>query len=242
MFILRREMMEAASTRIARIVRTGVALVLCVIVVGGFAPGASTSASASALASQPDARQRISMLTFHDAMRKLWEDHVTWTRLFIVSDLQNLPDLSANAQRLLQNQDDIGNAIKPYYGEEAGDQLAALLRDHILIAADVIEAVKSGDPNRIQQELARWYANADDIATFLHNANPRNWSFEEMQAMMHEHLDLTTNEVLDYFNGNYTASVSDYDQIHLQALEMADMLSDGIIRQFPQRFIPCQLP
>jgi hypothetical protein len=182
------------------------------------------------------------MLTFHDAMRKLWEDHVTWTRLFIVSDLQNLPDLSANAQRLLQNQDDIGNAIKPYYGEEAGDQLAALLRDHILIAADVIEAVKSGDPNRIQQELARWYANADDIATFLHNANPRNWSFEEMQAMMHEHLDLTTNEVLDYFNGNYTASVSDYDQIHLQALEMADMLSDGIIRQFPQRFIPCQLP
>jgi hypothetical protein len=242
MFILRREMMEAASTRIARIVRTGVALVLCVIVVGGFAPGASTSASASAPASQPDARQRISMLTFHDAMRKLWEDHVTWTRLFIVSDLQNLPDLSANAQRLLQNQDDIGNAIKPYYGEEAGDQLAALLRDHILIAADVIEAVKSGDPNRIQQELARWYANADDIATFLHNANPRNWSFEEMQAMMHEHLDLTTNEVLDYFNGNYTASVSDYDQIHLQALEMADMLSDGIIRQFPQRFIPCQLP
>jgi Flp pilus assembly protein CpaB len=60
-------------------------------------------------------------LQFHDAMRKLWEDHVTWTRLAIVSFVDDNPDLSATVDRLMANQDDIGDAIKPYYGDAAGD-------------------------------------------------------------------------------------------------------------------------
>jgi hypothetical protein len=236
--------MKVASSHTRHIMRVGAVLALCIIVVGGFTPSTSTlaSTSASISASVTSSPPRTDPVAFHDAMRKLWEDHITWTRLFIVSDIQELPDLAANTQRLLQNQVDIGNAIKTYYGDQAGDQLAALLRDHILIAADLIDAVKSGDPIRIEQELARWYANANDIAAFLNSLNPRNWPLADMQAMMREHLDLTTNEVLDYFNGKYTASVGDYEQVHLQALAMADMLSEGIIRQFPQRFTPRQLP
>src|SRR5688572_21804546 len=70
-----------------------------------------------------------------NAMRKLWEDHITWTRLFIVSEAADLPDKAATTERLLRNQVDIGNAIKPYYGDPAGNKLADLLKDHIMIAA-----------------------------------------------------------------------------------------------------------
>jgi len=105
-------------------------------------------------------------LTFQDAMRKLWEDHITWTRLYIVSTVSDLPDQGPTAQRLLQNQDDIGNAIKPFYGEDAGNQLSFLLRDHILIAADLLQAAKSGDTAAFEAASARWYVNADDIAIF----------------------------------------------------------------------------
>ena len=64
----------------------------------------------------------MSKADLRDSMDKLWEDHVTWTRLYIVSAAANLPDKDATAQRLLQNQTDIGNAIKPVYGDAAGEK------------------------------------------------------------------------------------------------------------------------
>lgn len=175
-------------------------------------------------------------LTFQDAMRKLWEDHITWTRLYIVSTASDLPDQGPTAQRLLQNQDDIGNAIKPFYGEDAGNQLSFLLRDHILIAADLLQAAKSGDTAAFEAASARWYANADDIAIFLNSANPKNWPLDEMKAMMKEHLDLTLAEASARLNGDWDADIAAYDEIHIQILEMADMLSTGIIEQFPKLF------
>src|SRR5262245_13968082 len=138
-----------------------------------------------------EAKPKTDTQAFHDAMRKLWEDHITWTRLVIVSIANDLPDTDATVQRLLQNQEDIGNAIKPFYGEAAGDQLTDLLTDHILIAAEILQAAKAGDTAAFEDAKARWYANADDIAEFLNAANPKNWPLEEMKAMMREHLDLT---------------------------------------------------
>jgi hypothetical protein len=175
-------------------------------------------------------------VAFRNEMRKLWEDHITWTRLFIVSAVAGLPDAGPTADRLLQNQADIGNAIKPYYGDAAGEQLTALLRDHILIAAELVTAAKTGDTAAFADARARWYANADDIAAFLASANPEHWPLEPTRAMLHEHLDLTLQEAGARLAGDWNADISAYDQIHLQALGMADMLSDGIVGQFPQAF------
>ena len=182
------------------------------------------------------AQAKTNPQAFQDAMRKLWEDHITWTRLVIIGTFEDLPDLGPSTQRLLQNQEDIGNAIKPFYGEEAGEQLAALLTDHILIAAEILQAAKINDQTALGDAITRWYANADDIAAFLNSANPENWPLEEMQAMMKAHLDLTLQEAVAYLNGDYEASIAAYDLVHEQALEMADMLSAGIIRQFPSKF------
>jgi len=183
-----------------------------------------------------EAKAKVDAQTFHDTMRKLWEDHITWTRLAIVSLANGLPDTDATVQRLLQNQADIGNAIKPFYGDAAGDQLTELLRQHILIAAEIIQDAKAGNTAAEQDAITRWYANADAIAVFLNAANPQNWPLEDMKAMMREHLDLTLKEAVDYLGGDYPASVADYEQVHLEILKMADMLSDGIIKQFPQKF------
>jgi hypothetical protein len=169
-------------------------------------------------------------------MDKLWEDHVTWTRLYIVSAAANLPDQDTTAQRLLQNQTDIGNAIKPFYGDAAGDKLDGLLKDHIMIATEIIAAAKSGDATEKDEAAQRWGANADDIASFLSSANPKQWPASEMKEMMPEHLDLTTSEVVARLQGDWTADIAAYDKVHEQILKMAGMLSDGIIKQFPNKF------
>ncbi len=173
---------------------------------------------------------------FRSDMRKLWEDHITWTRLYIVSAVGNLPDKDATAKRLLQNQTDIGNAIKPFYGAAAGDKLGALLKDHIMIATEVIDAAQKGDKAKQDDAAKRWGANADDIATLLSGANPKQWPLGEMKKMMKEHLDLTTAEVVAQLTKDWTGSVAAYDKVHTQILHMADMLSSGIEKQFPDKF------
>jgi len=175
-------------------------------------------------------------LVLRQDMRKLWEDHVTWTRLAVISLTTDSPDTQATVGRLLKNQADIGNAIKPFYGKAAGAKLTALLREHIVIAADLIAAARKGDQEGVASEQDRWTANADDIASFLSSANPRSWKPGEMKAMMQTHLRLTTNEVVARLTKNWSADVRAYDRIHVQILRMADMLSDGLVAQFPGRF------
>ena len=168
-------------------------------------------------------------------MRKLWEDHVTWTRVFLISALADLPDKGEATDRLLRNQVDIGNAVKPYYGDAAGEKLTSLLKDHILIAADIAAAAKAADSAKVAAAKTRWTANADEIAGFLSGANPKSWPAGEMKAMMRDHLDLTTAELTARLQRDWAADVAAYDRVHEQILKMADMLAAGIAAQFPDK-------
>jgi hypothetical protein len=169
-------------------------------------------------------------------MRRLWEDHITWTRLAIISLTTDSPDTKATVGRLLENQTDIGNAVKPFYGKAAGNELTKQLRKHILIAADVIAAAKAGDAARLADAQSRWARNGDDIAALLHSVNPRHWKLAAMKAELRMHLKLTTEEAVARLEGNWAADVAAYDKVHRHALHLSDLLSNGLIEQFPRRF------
>ena len=169
-------------------------------------------------------------------MRRLWHEHTEWTRLAIVSLTTDAPDTQATVARLLRNQSDIGNAIKPFYGAAAGNQLTTLLREHIAIAADLIAAARKGDEAGTVAQQTRWNDNADRIAALLSSANPRSWKPAETKAMMRAHLRLTTDEVVARLQGRWTDDVRIYDRVERQIRNMADMLSDGLVAQFPARF------
>jgi hypothetical protein len=190
----------------------------------------------TSVSEQAARKDKIDSLVFRQTVRKLWEDHVTWTRVFIIAALADLPEADAAAERLLQNQKHIGDAIKPFYGDEAGEQLTSLLNDHILTAADLLAAAKSGDSAKFQEANERWYDNANQIAAFLHGANPDHWPLADMQSMMKSHLDLTLDEATARLNEDWAGDVAAYDKVHDEILHMADMLSEGIIQQFPKQF------
>jgi hypothetical protein len=169
-------------------------------------------------------------------MRVLWEDHITWTRLAIISLTTGSPDTQATVGRLLRNQTDIGNAVKPFYGKAAGNALTAKLREHILIAADVVAAAKAGDKAKLTDAQARWRQNANEIAALLNGVNPRFWKLGAMKAEMSEHLALTTQEAVARLQGRWAADVAAYDRIHHHILHLSDAIADGIVKQFPNRF------
>ena len=170
---------------------------------------------------------------FHDAMRKLWEDHVTWTRLAIVAFADRSGGFGDTAGRLLQNQTDLGDAFTPFYGADAGSHLTGLLHDHITIAVELLQAARAGDGAAFDAADRRWYANAEEVADFLSSLNPRSWPRAEMRSMMRVHLDQTLAEASAELAGQYAAGVAAYDEIHAHILDMADVLSAGILRQFP---------
>ena len=207
---------------------------LCAIALGlsaGVATADQHSANPPSLATMCSSPS----IELRTTMRKLWEEHITYTRNFIISALGNLPDQNAVTQRLLKNQDDIGDAIKPYYGKEAGEKLSALLRDHIAIAADVVKAAKSGNKKLLAKQQERWTANAKAIAGFLATANP-NWQQGTLEDMLQKHLDLTTGEVVGRLTKAWAKDIASYDEGHAHMLMFADAITDGVIKQFPDTF------
>ena len=218
-------------------------LALATAVTTGFAAGQTSPPTHqagghdhSAQVVQHKSQATLDATAFHDQMRKLWEDHVTWTRLAIVTFADGSAGFDATAARLMRNQKDIGNAIKPFYGKAAGNQLTALLEDHIGIAVELLQAAQAGDDDAYAKANRAWYANADDIADFLARANPHHWPRAAMRAAMRGHLDMTLAEASHELTGQYAASVADYEEVHHHILGMADVLSSGIVRAFPRRF------
>jgi len=173
--------------------------------------------------------------SLHGRMQQLWEDQVSWMRNYIISAAADLPDKDVVAERLMRNQEQIGSFMKPFYGVGAGDKLTALLKEHIRISTEVVAAAKAGDAAKQGEAAARWNKNADDIAAFLSKANPKNWQLDEMRTLMHEHLQLTSDETAARMGGHYGDDIAAHDKVHRQILKLADKLSTGIADQFPDK-------
>jgi hypothetical protein len=218
-----------------RIARPRLALAAFVVAAALAALGISSLTSASTARSQ-DRQVTPKALALHDSMRALWESHGTWTERAIVDFVGDLPDTQVAVDRLLRNQTEIGNAVKPFYGRKAGNQLTALLKGHINAAVALLQAAKSGDSDATAKAKAAFYANGDQVARFLHAANPRHWSLQAMKRMMRIHLNQVVGLAVDQLQGRYAAAVRLYDVYIGHILDMADMLSTGIMQQFPARF------
>ena len=197
-----------------------VTLVLLVATCGGCAAGGPVGGSAGKL---------------NQDMRKLWTDHVVWTRDYIIAAAADSPDQKAAADRLMKNQEDIGNAVAAYYGRDAGNRLTALLKEHIQIAVELIAAAKADDKAKVAAADRRWQQNGDQIADFLSSANP-NWPRATLAEMMRMHLSTTNDEVKARLNKQWEQDARAYDAVYAHILKMADALSDGIVKQFPEKF------
>lgn len=166
-----------------------------------------------------------------NVMRMLWEQHIAWTRMTIISIIKDLPDVDFVTKRLLQNPTDFKIVLQHFYGDEIASKFTDLFKSHLVIAAQLIKAAKAGYTKEAEEAEKKWYANADEIAAFLGRINPY-WSQENWKAMLYEHLKMTKSEAVNILTNNYEKSITDYDEIEKQALKMADVMAEGIIKQF----------
>lgn len=179
--------------------------------------------------------QQTSFGAFHDHMRMLWEQHAAWTRMTIISIAESLPDVEFVIQRLLRNPADLAALFRPFYGETIANQLQTLITAHLTLAAELVRAAKAGDSAAAADIERRWYANADNIAALLRSINPY-WDYQTMRAMWHHHLEQVKAQAVARLNHDYASDIAIYDEGELLLLQMADTLTEGIVRQFPSCF------
>lgn len=186
---------------------------------------------------QQDNRKCISKAEsdFMAMNRLLWMEHVNWTRMTIISIVFSLPDLPFVQARLLRNATDLGNCLRPFYGDQIADRYAELIKEHLIIAAQLVTAANKGDAATAAAKEQEWYRNADDIAIFLSSINPY-LSKEAVQQMFYHHLALTKKEAVTMIQKDYQSDVQVFDDIEAEALAMSDMIANAIVMQFCYHF------
>ena len=210
------------------------------LIVSGWGSGDAPAAQAHDHAHTPapgkamiSAKAAAKQRDLYLAMRDLWSQHMEWTYAAVTAFVSDSPGFDASVDRLLQNQKDIGNAIKPFYGKAAGNKLTALLTEHIQLAVPVLVAAKKGDSDALDAAVADWYRNAREIGSFLAKANP---AWKGARKMLKVHITQTVAYASDQLHGDYAKSIRDYDEAEGHMLMLADQLSAGIIKEFPGRF------
>lgn len=166
-----------------------------------------------------------------ECLRLLWEQHVYWTRMTIISIAMGLPDEEPTTGRLLRNVPDFAGLFDCFYGREIAAEFSRLFKSHLTIAAELVKAAKAGNVKVAADAERRWYENGDEIVCFLSRINPF-WPVRSMRPMWYEHLALTKEEAVARLGKNYAKDIERFDRIEEEAMLMADEFARGLICQF----------
>lgn len=211
-------------------------IILALAIAGNTLSAQPQNHSAMELGSNTALHQGLKYQDFNRAMRELWSAHMYWTLITVDAFFNDPKGLDAKLSRLLQNQKDIGEAIVPFYGRAAGDKLTSLLTEHIQDAVPVLNAAKGGDKAALDVAVKAWYANAREIGVFLSSANPKNWTAKETGSALEMHITHTIAYSVGILKGDYTQSFGGFEEALHHMIHLADILTDGIIKQFPDKF------
>ena len=170
-----------------------------------------------------------------EKMNLVWEQHIMWTRMLLISIAENLKDLDATQTRLLKNPKDIADVFRPYYGNNVASEIQKLLTEHLVIGKELIVALKNKNQEQANLLNTKWYQNADIMAEAFSSINPF-YPKEEIRRMLYEHLRLTTEEVNARLRGDYAADIEAYDMVQKEILKMSQFFVNGIVNQFPNLF------
>lgn len=166
----------------------------------------------------------------------LWSEHMQWTYTVVDYFFHNPEGLGPQVNRLLQNQQDIGDAMGEHFGNQHGDDIADLLTTHILDAVPVLTAAQEGDDEALAESLDIWYENAQDVGDKFAEMNPEFWGQNELRDVWKTHITQTVTYSVDLLMDDFDQSIIDYQTALNHMINFSDILTQGIADRFPEKF------
>jgi len=167
------------------------------------------------------------------ALRNLWQGHIFWVRnVVLMTKLGDKDAAKVAEEQVVQNAKDIANSITPYYGKEASDKLFSLLAGHYAAVKDYMNAVFTGNKDAKATAMDKMKKNADEIATFLSSANPKNWPKDAIMSALMAHMGFHMAQIDEINAKNFSGEAKTWEAMKNQVNQIADVLATGIYNQF----------
>lgn len=172
-------------------------------------------------------------LDLNNDMREAWAQHGFWGTLYLLSMYYALPNMEAILERLKESPDEIAEVFAKFYSQVMVNQLKTLLQEHVQLTGELMKALRDGESERAEQVEQEWHQNADRIARMLSSANV-DYNYEQLAQMLNMHLDLMKRQMTTDLNNQYEEFVTATDENSEHLMELADELTEGLIKQFYQ--------
>lgn len=172
----------------------------------------------------------------HAALRELWHGHIVTTRDYALAvHAGNKAHEKKAADAVVANAKQIANAVAGFYGKDAGAGLLKLLAGHWGGVKALTDATKAGNTAGEQKAMDDLASNATAIAKFLSGANP-NWAEGTLQGALMMHVNDHKTQLDEMMsNAPEAEQAKSWTEMQQHMDTIADALSDGIARQFPNK-------
>lgn len=167
-----------------------------------------------------DHKEPIDHIDLKSTLRKLFTDHGVYTAFVLKSIIDDVsPDVFL--KRLLVNQKDIGDELKPLIGNTKGNLITKLLTEHIKLAGECIKAAAKHD-KQIQKKLNMLFKNSDQVAAALSSINPQKLPYDITQEMFEIHNNFVVDMAMARVAKDYKKEQILYDAYYNELLDMSD--------------------
>lgn len=223
-----------------RLLKKSVLIVIILIVAGlaGFMIGKRHSTDGKSndpSASGSEESVYSSASDLRKALNIALAEHISLTSETVRASYDNHESSTALVDQLDKNSQEIAGIIGGVYGEEAKSAFLKTWRDHVTFFVNYTVSAKSNDKEGKEQALSDLEDYSRESAEFFAGLNS-NLTADSLKPLFTKHRDLIIALIDDYVGAKYVESLDKESQAYEQAGKLADTLTDGIIKQFPDKF------
>jgi hypothetical protein len=186
-------------------------------------------------------------LVFRMDSRTMWTRYSLGMINYSVSSFGGLGSTPSVEKNLAKSAAAIGEFFIPYYGITAGNKIGSLLVVLANNGTKVVDAIKN--KKDITPYMVIWSKQIDELASYLNELNPGQYPLDLLTEQFNNLVKLWAEDFQARYDGNFITDSIALDSILKIAVSgipnhvnkgytsIADILSRGIIAQFPLSFV-----
>jgi hypothetical protein len=183
----------------------------------------------------PEAAAAPASPKLHATMRELWQGHAETTREYALAvKAGDAAGAKKATDAVVANAKKIADAVGSFYGDAAGKKTLELLAGHWAGVKALTDAQKKGDAAAVTNAMSDLSTNADAIAEFFSGANP-NLPENAVKGLFVAHAMHHQSLTGEIMKGDTAGAAKTWSAMQAHMNTIADALSDGIAKQFPQK-------